>query len=655
MISPEIISQIKEAVRIEEVVGEFVTLRRRGANLLGCCPFHNEKTPSFTVSPAKNIFKCFGCGESGGAIDFVIKHEHLSYPDALRFLAKKYNIEIVEEKLSEDQIKQAGEREAMLHVSSFAQKYFAETLFNTEQGKAIGLSYFLERGFTEATIQKFGLGYCLDEWEAFTQHAVKNGYKTELLIKTGLTISKENGKHFDRFKGRIMFPIHSLTGQILGFGGRILSTDKTKAKYVNSPESEIYNKSKILYGLYFAKKSIVAQNRCYLVEGYADVISMHQSGIENVVASSGTSLTVEQIKLIKRYTPNITILYDGDAAGIKASFRGIDMILEQDMNVEVVLFPDGEDPDSFAQNHSQTEVVDFIAQNSQNFIRFKSNILLKEAGNDPIKKANLIRDIIESIAVIPDGISRSMFVKECAELMRISEQVLLKELNKLLGKKLKKDHQEQTGENIDVPEIAIPDIRQPETPEKNVELHEREIIRLLLFYGNQKVAIDKKQPENEQTVAELIVSDLLADEIEFETTVYQKFFKEYEQMIQQHIPIADDSYFLNHENEEIKKTSIDIIQSKPEISPNWWELKRINILDENKDLYNTIRSGLLYFKSRKLEKTLFDLRLQVKAYENGNPNQISEDDFILLLRDVKLLREILVQVEQERNKKILDS
>lgn len=433
MIPKHTIDQIFEAAIIEDVVGEFVVLKKRGVNLLGNCPFHNEKTPSFTVSPAKGIYKCFGCGKAGNSINFIMDHEHYTYPEALRYLANKYQIEIEELEETDEQKQAANEKESLFIVSNFAASYFQKQLHETQEGKSIGLSYFVERGFREDIIKKFQLGYNPDSWEAFTGEALQQGYKLEFLEKSGLTIVKEE-KHFDRFKGRVMFPIHNLSGRVLGFGGRILKTDPKAAKYVNSPESEIYHKSNVLYGIYFAKKDIIAKDNCYLVEGYTDVISLHQAGVENVVASSGTSLTEGQIRLISRFTNNITILYDGDAAGLKASFRGIDMILQEGLNVRVVLFPEGEDPDSFAKNNSSADLTKYITDQAQDFIRFKTSVLLKEVGTDPIKRAELIKDIVASISIIPDQIKRSVYIKECSSLLDIQENALINETNKLLRK-----------------------------------------------------------------------------------------------------------------------------------------------------------------------------------------------------------------------------
>ena len=400
MIDHNTVEKILDAAHIVDVVQEYVPLKKRGVNMLGLCPFHNEKTPSFTVSPAKGIFKCFGCGKGGNSVNFVMEHEHLSYPEALKYLAKKYHIEVEEKEATPEELQKQNERESMLVVSAYAARQFTENLFNSDEGISVGLSYFKERGFRQDVLKKFEIGYSFNKWDAFTTKAVSDGYKHEYLVKTGLSIQKEE-RYFDRFSGRVMFPIHSLSGQVLGFGGRILKTDPKTAKYLNSPESEIYHKSKIVYGIYQARKAIMVEDKCYLVEGYTDVLSMHEAGVENVTASSGTSLTQEQVRLIKRFTQNITILYDGDDAGIKASLRGLDLVLEEGMNVKIVLLPDKEDPDSYSKKVSNEEFNRYLKEKETDFIRFKTQLLLEEAQNDPVKKVNLIRDIVRSIAVIP--------------------------------------------------------------------------------------------------------------------------------------------------------------------------------------------------------------------------------------------------------------
>lgn len=458
MIDQPTIDRILDAANIVDVVSEFVTLRKRGINYVGLCPFHTDKTPSFYVSPAKNICKCFACGEGGTAVHFIMKHEQLNYFDALRFLAKKYNIEIQERELTEKEKQKKSDRESMLIVNSWAQQYFTTQLYEHVEGKTVGLRYFAERGFREDTIRKFQLGYSLDKRDALYKEATKNGYKKEFLEKTGLVIAYDNGGVNDRFRGRVIFPVHTLSGKVVAFGGRVLKKDEKTAKYVNSPESEIYHKSNELYGIYFAKQAIVKEDRCFLVEGYTDVISMHQAGIENVVASSGTALTQGQIRLIHRFTSNITVLYDGDAAGIKAALRGIDLLLEDGMNVKVVLLPDGEDPDSFARKHNASQFSEFIKQSETDFIRFKTRLLLDDAGTDPIKRSALITDIIRTVAIIPDNIARSIYIRECSAMMEIDEQVLLNEVNKIrLSKEERQNMQGQVTPPVSNTMSMIPE------------------------------------------------------------------------------------------------------------------------------------------------------------------------------------------------------
>ena len=458
MIDQPTIDRILDAANIVDVVSEFVTLRKRGINYVGLCPFHTDKTPSFYVSPAKNICKCFACGEGGTAVHFIMKHEQLNYFDALRYLAKKYNIEIQERELTDKEKQRKSDRESMLIVNSWAQQYFTTQLYEHVEGKTVGLRYFAERGFREDTIRKFQLGYSLDKRDALYKEATKNGYKKEFLEKTGLVIAYDNGGVNDRFRGRVIFPVHTLSGKVVAFGGRVLKKDEKTAKYVNSPESEIYHKSNELYGIYFAKQAIVKEDRCFLVEGYTDVISMHQAGIENVVASSGTALTQGQIRLIHRFTSNITVLYDGDAAGIKAALRGIDLLLEDGMNVKVVLLPDGEDPDSFARKHNASQFSEFIRQSETDFIRFKTRLLLDDAGTDPIKRSALITDIIRTVAIIPDNIARSIYIRECSAMMEIDEQVLLNEVNKIrLSKEERQNMQGQVTPPVSNTMSMIPE------------------------------------------------------------------------------------------------------------------------------------------------------------------------------------------------------
>ena len=530
-------------MRVEEVIGDFVQLKRAGSNYKGLSPFSNERTPSFMVSPVKQIWKDFSSGKGGNAIAFLMEHEHYTYPEAIRYLAKKYHIDIEETQQSSEEKAQADERESLYIVSEYAQQYFQDTLFNTEAGKAIGMTYFKERGFTEETIQKFHLGFSPDEWTAFTDNALAKGYQLEFLEKTGLTIVNADRK-FDRFKGRVMFPIHSMSGRVLGFGGRILTNDKKQAKYLNSPESEIYHKSKVLYGIFFAKQAIAKADNCYLVEGYTDVIQMHQKGIENVVASSGTALTQDQIRLIHRLTPNITVLYDGDAAGLRASIRGVDLILEQGMNVKVCTFPEGDDPDSFARKTAYEDLVLYLENNATDFIRFKASLLMQEAQNDPIKKAETIRDMVESISKIPDLIKREVYVRECATIMDISEQVLFSTLAQIL----KKDFYE--GQKVERKQSTMQVVQTPEETQKRtinrLEVLEHDLIKILLSKGNEDCVFtdtilveeengDLKEKQVQQTlkVYEKVFLELQEDEIEFANPDFKQIYDQLMTMFQE--------------------------------------------------------------------------------------------------------------------------
>ena len=524
MISKTSIDQVYETARLEEVIGDFVQLKKAGSNFKGLSPFSDERTPSFMVSPVKQIWKDFSTGKGGNVVAFLMEHEHFTYPEAIKYLAKKYNIEIEETEQTNEQKEAQNKRESLYLVSEYANTYFQNILHNTDKGKAIGLSYFKERGFTEQTIKKFDLGYALDDWSAFTDQAIKQGYQLEFLEETGLTIVKEN-KQFDRFKGRVMFPIQSMSGRVLGFGGRILTNDKKAAKYLNSPESEIYHKSKVLYGIYHAKQSIAKEDNCYLVEGYTDVIQFYQTGIKNVVSSSGTALTSDQIRLINRLTKNITVLFDGDAAGMRASLRGIDLILEQGMNVKVCTFPEGEDPDSFAKNNSLTELTEYLEANAKDFIQFKASVLYESSKNDPIKKAETIRDIVTSISKIPDRIKTEVYIQECARIMDISEEVLFSTLAQL-----NKKESDQAVAKSQPTQKAFNVIKH-EQPVRKVDVQyelERKIIEILLLYGDRKEEFEDsilKEKENgelglekvvqEARVFEKIYLDLQEDEMEF--------------------------------------------------------------------------------------------------------------------------------------------
>lgn len=648
MIPQETIQTIFETARIEEVVGDFVHLKKRGANYLGNCPFHNEKTPSFTVSPAKGIYKCFGCSAGGNSVNFIMEHEHYTYPEALRYLAKKYGIEIEEEELSPEVLEAQGERESLYVVKNFAEKFFVDTLHKTNEGKAIGLSYFKERGFTDDTIEKFRLGYSLDNYDNFTQKALSEGYKKEYLLEAGLSKEK-NGKLYDGYRGRVIFPIHNLSGRPIGFGGRTLKTDKTVPKYINSPQNLIYDKSKVLYGLFFAKKAIVQQDNCYLVEGYTDVISLHQAGIENVVASSGTSLTEDQISLIHRYTPNITILYDGDLAGIKASFRGIDMILKQGMNVKVVLFPDGEDPDSFAKNHPQHEVEDFIKNNAKDFIVFKTDVLLSETQNDPIKKAKLIHEIVDSIALIPDQISRSVYTTECSNLLGIPEKTLISELNKSIRRGSNKAIKEAGYE----PETQVVTF----TPEEPKELEqdyglvdkEKEVVRLLLSYPYNTFHIIEQDEEGkdmepmEINTVSYIAGVMERDEIQFQNKSYQKILNEFVHAINDEKEL-DANFFTMNQDPEISKVAIDLLTSKYELHE--WDKQNIDVVGEERKLKRAVEGSMYSLLVAKINFMLHNIHTQIKD------NHKNTEQLLALLQEKKSLDELKRQISKKQGRDV---
>ena len=598
MIDRPTIERILDAAHIVDVVQEFVPLKKRGANFLGLCPFHNEKTPSFTVSPSKEIFKCFGCGKVGNSVNFVMEHEHLTYPEALKYLARKYHIEIVEKELSQEEIDKQNERESLLVVTAYAARQFMENLFQTDEGISVGLAYFRERGFRQETLKKFEAGYSFEKRDAFSKKALEDGYRQDFLVKTGLSIQHED-RIFDRFSGRVMFPIHSLSGQVLGFGGRILKSDPKTAKYLNSPESEIYHKSRIVYGIFQARKSITEKDRCYLVEGYTDVMSLHETGIENVVASSGTSLTQEQVRLIKRFTPNITILYDGDAAGIKASIRGIDIVLEEGMNVKIVLLPDGEDPDSYSKKKSNEEFLKYIRENETDFIRFKTNLLLAEANNDPVRKANLIRDVVKSIAVIPETITRTVYIKECSNLLEVAEPILYHEVNKMRQQKSFQDRNRYPApEDLPVPPpVLIKPVRQ-----ETVSFYsEREIIRLLLKFGDsefERLISSEDGTEETVTIADYIVREIISDDLSFDNPVCARIFSEIRFHVE-HGLFTGDKQFVKHEDPEISSLSADLLSDSHELS-RIWNTKQSYVETEEMKLKEIVGDVVLKFKSDKI-------------------------------------------------------
>ena len=648
MIDQATIDRILDAAQIVDVVSEFVTLRKRGVNYIGLCPFHNEKTPSFSVSPSKGVCKCFSCGKGGNVVHFIMEHEQLSYYEALKWLAKKYNIEIKERELTEEEKQAHDLRESLFVVNQFANDYFQNILHNSIEGQRIGMTYFRGRGFRDDIIKKFQLGYSTDSHKAFVQAALKQGYKEEFLVKTGLCYRKEDGSLNDRFWGRVIFPVHTLSGKVVAFGGRVLNaaTKNVQMKYVNSPESEIYHKSKELYGIYFAKQAIVRQDRCFLVEGYTDVISMHQSGIENVVASSGTALTSDQIRLIHRFTNNITVLYDGDGAGIKASIRGIDMLLEEGMNVKVCLLPDGDDPDSFARKHNATEYQAYINGHEVDFIHFKTNLLLAETGKDPIKKAALISSIVKSISVIPDAIVRSVYIRECAQLLEMNEKILVEATAKLIeqakeskqketerkklreqrnssspapavqeGAKPAQEAQESTGQpalsdgngipaNDEIPADNYTSFIPAEGNERKVFYEkEEDLVRMLIRYGERVMCYVENENGDETplTVIEYIAQSLKEDDLQFHDALHREILKEAEERLHDDSFVAE-RHFVSHPNQAISKLAADLISERYQLSK--YHSKGQKIVTDEERLYELSPRLVIDFKLSIVEEEM---------------------------------------------------
>ncbi len=694
MIDQPTIDRILDAANIVDVVSEFVTLRKRGINYVGLCPFHSDKSPSFYVSPAKNICKCFACGEGGTSVHFIMKHEQLSYYEALRFLAKKYNIEIQERELTEQEKQVRNDRESMFIVNSWAQQYFTTQLHETPEGRTVGLRYFAERGFRNDTIRKFQLGYSLDQRDAFYKDSIKKGYKQEYLEKTGLIIPYENGNVNDRFRGRVIFPVHTLSGKVVAFGGRVLKKNEKTAKYVNSPESEIYHKSNELYGIYFAKQAIIKEDRCFLVEGYTDVISMYQAGVENVVASSGTALTQGQIRLIHRFTNNITVLYDGDAAGIKAALRGIDLLLENGMNIKVVLLPDGEDPDSFARKHNASQFIDFIKINETDFIRFKTRLLLDEAGTDPIKRSTLISDIIKTVAIVPDNIARSLYIKECSAMMEIDEKILLNEINKI---RLKKEERQDNPSTVpplsntptyqDIPDYLsfqkeitedpsmerknLPMDYTPLPPKEEIEgmpppppiqqvpvtvpkrspyeTHEISLLRYVVRYG-EKILFQYKEEDSEKEVtirvSEYIRAELERDELTFYTPLFKKMLEEAANKCQIEGFIAN-RYFLAHPDPKVSHLAANLISEKYQLSKYHYKYKELE--NEESKLDQLIIRELYAFKDAYILIQIKKIQTQIKEVQStGNMEEVFK-----LMKKLTRLNEIKTILSKELGERII--
>lgn len=679
MIDQATIDRILDAAQIVDVVSEFVTLRKRGVNYVGLCPFHNEKTPSFSVSPSKGLCKCFSCGKGGNVVHFIMEHEQLSYYEALKFLAKKYNIEIKERELTNEEKQAQTTRESMFIVNNFARDYFQNILRNHVDGRSIGLAYLRQRGFRDDIIDKFQLGYSTDSHDALAQEALRKGYKKEFLVKTGLCYETDDHRLRDRFWGRVIFPVHTLSGKVVAFGGRVLSTQTkgVKVKYVNSPESEIYHKSNELYGIYFAKQAIVKQDRCFLVEGYTDVISMHQSGIENVVASSGTSLTPGQIRLIHRFTENITVLYDGDMAGIKASLRGIDMLLEEGMNIKVCLLPDGDDPDSFARKHNSEEFQSFIQNHETDFIRFKTDLLLEDAGRDPIKRAGLITDIVKSISVIPAAITRDVYIKECSQQLRIEEKLLVGEVAKLREANAAKANkpsytpsptpsssgspsnetnqaERRNGTQPPAPSPGVADMTDipagipPEFPPSDAPIpeeiyhsfipqegkegqefykFERLILQTVVRYGEKVMCNMPDEQGNEipVTVIEYVINDLKEDDLAFHNPLHRQILSEAAVHLHDN-GFTAERYFLAHPDPAISKLSVDLINVRYQLSK--YHSKTQKIITDEERLYELVPMLMINFKyaivSEELKHMLYALQDPELSRDNEKCNSFME-------------------------------
>lgn len=648
MLDQSTIDKITDAALIQDVVSDYVTLKKRGVNLLGLCPFHGEKTPSFIVSPAKGIFKCFGCGKGGNSVHFIMEHEQISYYEALKFLARKYHIEFQERELTAQEQAVRNDRESMFLVNEFAQKHFSSTLHNHIDGKSIGLAYFRERGFREDIIQKFQLGYSLELRDGFTQSALKSGYNKEYLVKTGLTLENESGQLTDRFRGRVMFPVHTLSGKVVAFGGRILKKDDKMAKYVNSPESEIYHKSTELYGIYFAKQAIVRQDRCFLVEGYTDVISMHQNGIENVVSSSGTSLTPGQIRLIHRFTENVTVIYDGDAAGIKASIRGIDLLLEEGLNIKVLLLPDGDDPDSFARKHNASDFIEFVEKNSADFIRFKTNLLLKDVGNDPVKRAGLVIDIVRSISIIPNSVIRSEYVKECSSLLNVDEAMLYNEINKL--KSVEQDKVSNRPTNNVNDDFAPPHFEEMEGGSSyNVSKYdkeERSLLQTLIRFGNNILYYADGDKSKPISVAKYIFEELEHDELGFFNSLHQLIFEEYKAHSNE-TGFNPERFFLYHPNSMISQLTAELVTEKYTLSKVHSKNKRVETDIER--LIDIVPRLIFEFKNSLIldliRQKLSELKL---ASESKNNLRVDE-----IMREMAVLDNVKKQLSKELGERII--
>ena len=635
------VSRILDAANIVEIIQDFVSLKKRGLNYIGLCPFHNEKTPSFNVSPSKGIYKCFGCGKGGSVVNFVMDHEHLSYPEALKFLARKYHIEVVEKELSPEEKQQQSDRESLTVLTDWAAKLFSRMLTHHPEGREVGMSYLQERGFREDTIKEFQLGYVPEERGVMSRAALQAGYKKEFLLKSGLSV--ERGQELaDRFTGRVIFPIHSVSGNVIGFGGRILKPAENTAKYLNSPESDLYHKSRIVYGIFQAKRSIISQDKCFLVEGYTDVLSFYQAGVHNVVASSGTALTAEQIRLIKRFTSNITVIYDGDEAGIKASLRGIDLLLEEGLDVRVVALPAGEDPDSFSHSKSQSELYEYIQTAELDFISFKTSLLLDEAKNDPVKKARLIGDIVSSIALISDRIKRAVYIRECSNSLKIDERILYTEIYQRRRKKAEDNYRKiSLDQQARIASTPVPSF----VDEVYCEPQEKEIIRLLLHYGTKELfPVDENVPEPEYiSVSEYIIHEVQNDELEFKNLIYRRVFEDYHSLLSQGAD-PDEKYFINHEENDVRELTADLL-STPYVLSRIHAKKGALVHTEEMLLKKIVPETLIAYKTKILKAAQKEKEHQLKSAMQEN---LAIDGITRIQQEHSLITQAIMSIALNR-------
>ena len=657
MIDSHTVDRIYAAADIVDIISDYVTLKKKGVNYQACCPFHNEKTPSFVVSPSKGVYKCFGCGKGGNAVTFVMEHEGVSYPEALKIVAKRYGIEIQEREQTEEDVRRNNDRESMFALNGWAAEYFAKYMLSSTEGRSVGLSYFAQkRGFTEATIRKFGLGFCSSEGNAMTMAALSAGYKQEFLTSTGLSLVREgDGKLRDRFRDRVIFPVHNISGRVVAFGGRTLRTDKSVAKYQNSPESEIYSKKRELYGLYFAKKAIQQQDYAIMVEGYTDVISMHQAGVENVVASSGTSLTTEQIQLLHRFTRNITVIYDGDSAGIHASLRGIDMILKEGMNVRVVLLPPEHDPDSFARAHTADQVREYIRENEEDFLTFKAKLMLADAGKDPIKRSAVISDMVQSIVQIPDSIQRSVYIKDCARIMDIDENVLISEVARKRvqqagGGREASDFMRRQQSQIQQERKVEVEITKPTVAGSSVEALEYELVKYLLKSGHLNYEIMEGKNVVGVNIADEIFYNLDEDKISFLNPVYQKILDTYrEQWKQLGVGVkVPERHFINHIDPDVCNMSVDILTSDDNLVPSkLWQQKDVHIESEVEMLSNGVPKAIMLYRSKIIERLIKELTQRL------DDSDLSDDDQIDIVRRLDELNNAKTAISRQSQRLIL--